>query len=232
VKLYVIRGSHACRTATLMFAHKALEYDEVRVPAATQPIVLALLRFPGWTRRRLTVPALRDGEARIVGNRGIARHLDAKQPDPPLLPADPQARRAVEEAERFADEELQMVARRLVLALVHQGRAAVDGARDGPLGPLLYADDRVRWVAAHGIARFFNVNPQTEARLLGQLPAMLDRIDGWIAGGTLDGERLNVADLMIAPCLALLTYRPDLRPEVARRPAGRLLSRVIDRHAL
>jgi hypothetical protein len=56
---------------------------------------------------------------------------------------------------------------------------------------------------------------------------MLDRIDAWIEDGTLNGERPNVADFMIAPCLALLTYRPDTRPEIERRPAGRLVSRLL-----
>jgi hypothetical protein len=32
---------------------------------------------------------------------------------------------------------------------------------------------------------------------------------------------------MIAPSLALLSYRLDLRDEIARRPAGRLIDRVL-----
>jgi glutathione S-transferase len=228
MKLYVIRGSHACRTAALMFAHKGVDYDAVRLPTATQPIVLAALGFPGATRRRLTVPALRDGGTRLVGNRAIARHLDARQPDPPLLPADPQARAAVEEAERWADEEFQMASRRLVLALALHGREAMAAARDGPLGPLLYGNETARRLGGRVIARFFRVNPRSEARLLARLPAQLDRIDAWIADGTLNGERLNVADFMVVPCLALLTYRPDLRAEIERRPAWRLVSRVLD----
>ena len=56
---------------------------------------------------------------------------------------------------------------------------------------------------------------------------MLDEVDGLIDAGVLGGERLNAADMMIAPSLALLAYRRDLRPEIERRPAGALLDRLL-----
>ena len=56
---------------------------------------------------------------------------------------------------------------------------------------------------------------------------LLDRVDGWIESGVLNGERLYAADFMIAPSLALLCYRPDARAEVERRPAIRLVDRVL-----
>jgi glutathione S-transferase len=229
VKLYVILGSHACRTAKLMFEHKDVAYDEVRLPTASQPLVLRALGFRG--RGRLTVPALREADTRIVGNRAIARYLDAERPQPRLLPADPDARRAVEEAERWGDEELQMYARRLVLAVGLRGREAVRAADDGPLGPLLYRNPTARWLGTKVIARFFKVNQRSEQRLLSRLPETLDRVDGWIADGTLNGEQLNAADFMIAPSLALLSYREDARTELERRPAGELVHRI-DRPAL
>ena len=56
---------------------------------------------------------------------------------------------------------------------------------------------------------------------------MLDRVDSWIADGVLGGEQLNAADFMIAPSLALLCYRRDLRGELERRPLIRLVDRLL-----
>ncbi len=53
----------------------------------------------------MTVPALEvDGRRRIEGTRNIARALDELVPHPPLFPADPARRRAVEKAECFGEQ--------------------------------------------------------------------------------------------------------------------------------
>ncbi len=70
------------------------------------------LRAVGFPRT--TVPALKIGGEKIQGSREIARALDRIQPDPPLFPADPDARAAVEDAERFGDERLQHPIRQLL----------------------------------------------------------------------------------------------------------------------
>jgi glutathione S-transferase len=59
------------------------------------------------------------------------------------------------------------------------------------------------------------------------LPAMLDRIDGLIAAGIVSGEEPNAADFMIAPSLALMLYRHDLRPLFDGRPALALVDRLL-----
>src|SRR4051812_9643063 len=132
-KLYVILGAHPSRSAMLMLQHKGIDYETVEIPPGLQPMAMRLLGFkadPGFARQvddrpppllrvadRLgTVPALRLGERRVITNRNIARFLDEIRPDPPLFPEDPERRRLVEEAERWGDEILQMVARRLVVA--------------------------------------------------------------------------------------------------------------------
>jgi hypothetical protein len=56
---------------------------------------------------------------------------------------------------------------------------------------------------------------------------MLDRIDEWIEAGVLNGPELNAADFMIAPSLALLCYRRDLRPDIERRLAIQLVERLL-----
>jgi glutathione S-transferase len=56
---------------------------------------------------------------------------------------------------------------------------------------------------------------------------MLDRIDAWIEAGVLGGEQPNAADCMIAPSLALMLYRPDMRALFDGRPALALVDRLL-----
>ena len=223
-KVYVILGSHACRAGTLMLEYKGVPFRTVRIATGLQPFVLRLLGFPGRT-----VPALRFEAQRIQTNRAIARFLDELNPHPPLFPADPDRRQAVEEAERWGDEVLQMAARRTVLAAARHGRdALVNRGDDGRLGALLWRNSLARLVGMRLVGRFFfDVNQRTEQQLLAGLPGMLDRIDAWIESGVLNGDSLNAADFTIAPSVALLSYRRDLRDMVQARPAGALVDRVL-----
>src|SRR3954453_23495041 len=133
-KLYVIPGSHACRSAMLMLDHKGLPYRRVDIVTLMHPVVTRLRGFDagGQTReaggrctsglrlgdRRGTVPALAADGERISTNHGIARFLDERHPEQPLFPADPEQREAVEDGERGANEVLQMAARRIPGAAV------------------------------------------------------------------------------------------------------------------
>jgi glutathione S-transferase len=162
-------------------------------------------------------------------NRKIARFLEAVQPDPALFPAEPEMRLAVEEAERWGDEIFQMAARRLLLAAMRQGRdGIVDRGQRGRLGAVISSHETVRFAVAGLVARLaFAANARTEHDLMARMPGMLDRIDAWIEARVLNGDHLNAADFMIVTSLALLCYRPDLRAELERRPAIRLLDRVL-----
>ena len=112
-------------------------------------------------------------------------------------------------------------------AAIARGFMANDG-NDGRLGPLLWRSETVRRLGVRALGRFvFRANAETEAELLGRLPAMLDRIDGWIEAGVLNGDELYAADFVIAPCLALMGYRSDVMPEIERRPALDLLDRIL-----
>src|SRR5207237_1127294 len=103
--------------------------------------------------------------------------------------------------------------------------------------PALRLGDR-RMTTNHDIARFLD-ELQAEPPLLptdpeprrpgeaAELPGMLDRIDQWIEEGVLNGDELYVADFMIAPSLAILTYRADGAEEIEPRPARQLLDRLL-----
>jgi glutathione S-transferase len=243
--LYVIPGSHACRSGMLMLDHKQVPYRRIDIVTLLHPLVARLHGFDagGQTRtarglrtfglrlgdRLGTVPALAANGRRISTNHGIARFLDERHPQPPLLPADPEQRAAVEEAERWANETLQMAARRILGAAVVRDPAAFSrSSGDGRLGYLLYKRAVVRRLIVPRIVRgVFAAGPAAERELPAELPPMLDRIDAWIADGVLGGAQLNAADFMVAPSLALILYRPDVMPMFEGRPALGLVDRLL-----
>jgi glutathione S-transferase len=242
--LYVIPGSHACRSAMLMLEHKRLPHRRVDIPTLLHPGAVRLLGFNagGETRRagtrrpfgvrlgdRLgTVPALAADGRRVSTNRQIARFLDERHPRPPLFPDDPERRRAVEEAERWANETLQMAARRIALGrAVGDPSAVAAETADGRMGHLLYRSALARRLIIPRIGRIFAVGRTTDAQLLAELPELLDRIDAWIADGVLGGPELNAADFMVAPSLALVLYRPDTLSLFEGRPALELVDRLL-----
>src|ERR1700731_1992023 len=166
--LYVIPGSHACRSAMLMLEHKEVPYRRVDVVTLTHPLVVRLHGFDAGGERRTaggrrtlglrlgarlgTVPALAADDRRIPPNNGIARFLEERPPDPPLFPADPDQRTAVAEAERWANETLQMAARRITGAGVLGDLAAFSrSSGDGRMGHLLYRSAALRRLIIPGI---------------------------------------------------------------------------------
>ena len=244
-KLYVIPGSHACRSAILMLDHKQVAYRRVDIPTLLHPVAVRLRGFEAAGETRVagarrplalrlgdhlgTVPALAANGQRVSTNREIARFLDARHPEPSLFPADPGQRRAVEEAERWANDTLQMVARRVALSGAVQHPSEISrSAADGRMGHLLYRRTLARRLIIPLIGRFsFAVDRDAEGELLADLPAMLDRIDAWIADGVLGGAQLNAADFMVAPSLALILYRPDTLTLLEGRPALELVDRLL-----
>jgi glutathione S-transferase len=229
----------------LMLEHKGVDYRTVVLPTGPHGLLVRLRGFPGHrtpirqvdgaTHRMLamldragTVPALRYGEHRVQRNYEIARFLERELPDPPLFPADMEQRAAVEEAESWGDDVFQMTARRTVLATASHGLDAIHNRGNrGRLGALLASSEPVRRFATRGARLSFRANPDNEAKLLEELDPMFDRIDDWIEAGVLNGQALNVADYVIAPSIALLTYCPELRARIAARPAGALVDRVV-----
>ncbi len=243
--LYVIPGSHACRAAMLMLDHKRLPYRVVEFVTLTHPVAARLHGFDAGRetreaggRRTLglrvadrlgTVPGLAAEGLKISTNRAIARFLDERHPEPALFPSDPERRRAVEEAERWGNDTLQMAARRIFASGgLRDPRAYSRLTADGRLGPLLYRRAGVRRLILPLLARSaFAVGGSRDQDLLDGVPLLLDRVDAWIADGVLGGEQLNAADFMIAPSLALILYRPDVGPLFEGRPSLELVDRLL-----
>jgi glutathione S-transferase len=217
-KLYVLPGSHPCAAVEAALALKSIPYQRVDLLPMSQ-ILLGPLRYGGTT-----VPGMRlDGE-RIVGSRPIMRRLDALVADPALLPApsDPSYAKLLE-AERWGDEVLQSVPRRILdVAFLRRPAVMESYAGDAKLPlprPLLRPalPLTARLMAIRNHARDDAARADFAA-----LPGQLDRVDAWIAEGLLGGEQPNAADLQIGSTIRLLMSIGDVRPLIEGRPAARL----------
>ncbi len=222
-RLFTIPASHPSWAARLMLERKGIAYKRVDLVAGVHRLVLRAARFPG-----VTVPALILDGRRIQGTGAIARELDRIVPEPPLLPADPAQRARVEEAERWGDEELQPVPRRLAWNLLKRDRAPVRGYLEGSRTGLPVAVAAA--TAGPIIALAYKVNGADDDNVradLEALPAMADQIDALIADGVIGGADPNVADYQIATSVALLLTMADIRPLLAGRPAEELARRLV-----
>jgi glutathione S-transferase len=209
-KLYVVPGSHPCAAVMKALELKGVPYKRVDlIPAFHKAFQKA--RFG-----TASVPAIIfDDGNKVVGSRTILRELDRRVPEPALYPCD-------EEAERWGEEVLQMLVRRLIWFGLSQRPDAqitvlADDTKLFPPAPRAAAKLTAKplaWIER----RVWGVSPQVIEADLQALPGHLDRIDAWIADGTLGGE--NAADLQIGASVRLALILDDLKPLVDRRPAG------------
>ena len=126
ITLYGTKPSPPSHSVRLMLERKGLEHKTVWLLPGLHP---ALLRTRGL--RGGTVPAIKIDGRKLQQSRAISRALEELRPEPPLFPADPEERLAVEEAERWGDLVLQDVPRRIVRWLsVHRPETRVMIARE------------------------------------------------------------------------------------------------------
>jgi glutathione S-transferase len=223
VKLYVIPGSHPSKAAELMLEHKGIPFKRVDLVSAMHKPALKAMGFPGRT-----VPAMKADGHKVQGSREIARALDEMKPDPKLVPSD-----AVREAERWGDEELQSIPRRLAWwALVHlPGKERTETARRSLQGyrlglPVGVAARTVLPIAKIA-AKYNNATDDAVKADLAAVPGKLDRVDALLSEGVIGGEQLNAADFQIATSVRLLHTYEDLQPYVDGRPAAEHALRVV-----
>lgn len=222
VRLYTIPGSHPGVAAQLMLKYKGVDFKRSDLFPVISKLVVRGLGFP-----RNTVPAIKIDGKKVQGSREIVRELERLRPEPALFPADPEKRAAVEEAERFGDEQLQHPIRQIIWWALKKDKAPLrsfsEGAKLGiPIGLAVKTAAPIVALSAH-----FNEASDENVRAdLAKLGGLLDRVDELIAAGTLDGEELNAADFQIAPSIRLAMTFQDLRPLIDARPAGRLARRV------
>ena len=175
-----------------------------------------LLRF-----RAPTVPSMTlDGE-KLVGSTRITRRIEQHWPDPPLY-----GRAGVDEAERWAEEELQPVARRLVAWATTRHPAAVPSLFADSKLPLPPLALRAMAPVVTRLGRLRNGASDDAVRAdLAALPGHLERIDAWIAAGVIGAAEPTAADLQIGSNLGLLLAIEDVARLIGRHERVVQLSR-------
>lgn len=221
--LFGVPASHPSLAAELMLRHKGVDYRRIDLVTAAHRGLVRALGFPGNT-----VPAVRLDGAKLQGTKQIALALDALVPSPPLFPADPERRGAVESAESWGDEVLQPAARRLVwAALKHDRSTAATYLEGAKLGiPTAVAARTIAPIAA-AARRLNHATDEAARRDLEALPAMVDRVDELMEEGVIGGPEPNAADFQIATSISLLLTMDDVRPMIAGRPAERLARELV-----
>lgn len=182
---------------------------------------------------RTTTPVIRHDAGVLDGSAAIVEWLDIRQPQPRLLPPDPEQRAEALRIERWFDDDLTPRIRRTVLdaLLANPGYFA-----------RVFADGSPRWLqiayacivplAAPLVRKGNGISGQASIDD-GHAAAReaLDFVARRGAGsGYLVGDTLSVADLTAASTLAVLV-RPPHSPMSAPQPVGAAFRALIDRYA-
>lgn len=196
VKLFQFRHSPFCEKARLLLNAKAIPYAVQEVTPGIGQV--DLFRRSGQRQ----VPVLQDGDVLVAGSVAIARHLDSKVPDPPLLPGDPQERARALLWENWADTTLAHGARMALLQAISRDndlrKALLPQATPAPLREVLGA---FPGEVVSGVSQLF-----THAGLQ-QLRYALEQLTTLVANGQplLDAQHC-VADVAVAAQLYGLKF--------------------------
>ena len=215
--LHVLPPSHPCLAVSAALELKGLDYERVEFIPGQQVEPMQEIYGEG----NHTVPGLVvDGEP-VHGSRAIMARLEQLAPQPPLFPdgvAD-----AVREAERWGDEELQDLGRRLPWgALYFRPEAMGTFAGGGPLDPA-GTDFAMRFV--RGTWKYHRISAERLYDDLQGLPAKLDHVDVLAERGVIAGERPTAADFQIGSTLRVLLNIADVRPLLEGRPGEQIARR-------
>jgi glutathione S-transferase len=223
-RLYALAVSHPAHSARLMLEHKEVDHRVSNLLPGFHPLQLRAAGFRG-----ATVPALSIDGRRVQGSRAISRTLDELVSGHPLFPADPEARRAVEEAERWGEQELQEVVRRIFRWATAHRQAVRRWLGEVVRAPAPGIGGALNLPVALAFARRSGATDERVRADLEELPRLLDHVDELIETGVIGGDPPNAADFQIAPSVRLLMAFPELRPQVDERPGARLALRLLEK---
>ena len=222
LKLYVVHGSHPCAAVEKALQLKGLDYSVFEWPPPLQAPMQTLI----FGAR--TVPGLRINGEKVQGSRAILRRLEELVPEPRLYPADPALRPRVDQADAWGDEVFQPVARELIwAAMVKRPDAMVSYSKHSRLPVPAPAVRLSAPAVARMASRLNQTNAEVARRDLAELPAQLDKIDAWIADGTIGAaEHPNAAALQILSSVRSLDSFSDLHDLVTRHQVAAVASEI------
>jgi glutathione S-transferase len=244
--LWQLDISHYSEKARWALAHKGVAYRR-RAPLPGGHMAVALWLTRGSEK---TLPILQLDGRTIGDSTAIVAALEARYPEPPLYPADPEQRRRALALEDFFDEELVPHTRLLAFhELINEPQMFAEVASQAVPAPLGRAKGFVgAYARAFTSLRFGANSDAAAATARGKIVAAMDRLDAELAangGEYLVGEGFTVADLtaaalfypLVAPAEGPLpddTPRPpaleSFRVELSDRPGFLWVEEMFRRH--
>lgn len=211
ITLHAVPPSHPCMTVAAALKYKGLEFERVDLPMTERIGLMEEIYGEGKSR----VPAMLVDEEPVQGSRAILARLEELEPEPALYPSED-----VREAERWGDEELQDLGRRLPWGAMYfrpESMGTFGGGEplDGPGTDFAIKFVRATW-------RYHEI---TAARLhddLAGLPAKLAHVEQLAADGVIGGEQPNAADFQIGATIRVLLPIGDLAPLLDGTAAQRI----------
>jgi glutathione S-transferase len=117
LELYQFELSHYCEKIRLILDYKGLPYRKIEVtPGIGQ---LDLFRLSGQRQ----VPVLKDGAEVVADSTAIAKYLDQRYPERPIIPTDPKQRALCFLIEEWADESIGLNSRKVMIGAFSQSAA-------------------------------------------------------------------------------------------------------------
>jgi glutathione S-transferase len=222
ITLHALPPSHPCLTVEAALELKGVEYERIDLTPGAHTGEMERLYGSGNT----TVPGVTFGDEAVHGSRAILARLEEIAPEPALFP--PDNADAVREAERWGDDELQDLGRRLPFGALHfrpEAMGSFGGVALDPAG-VDFAMGYIR-----GGWKYHGITAVRLAEDLAGLPAKIDHVDALVADGVIGAEQPNAADLQIGATLRVLLGVGDVEPLIAGRPAEDVARRSFPEYA-
>ena len=177
-----------------------------------------------------TLPVLDLDGRRIADSTEIVEALEARQPDPPLYPAEPEQRQRALELEAFFTDEIGHDVRRVIFWELRDNRplmAEILGTDQGRAGRAqIRAMVPVAW---QYVVRRYGFDQESYERSCSAVIDALDRIEAERQGGPfLVGESFSVADLTAAALLYPIAQPPEFQYDLPDPPASGYLDSTRD----